>query len=263
MMGVRDAERDGAAPYYRNVRTGVMPLTLGRDEVRAYAASASAFAADTARVARVLGWMSDQERARYTRFRHDRDRSMFALGREMARTLVGDAIGTAPDVWVWREGPHGRPEIAHPDTDIHFNLSHSAGLVVCALARGRAVGVDVEDLTRRAPDAAVVSRYCSPTEVEDVHARGSAWPDRFLLYWTLKEAYLKARGLGISVHLSDISFALNDGAGERARIAFSGSLAGTDDRWAFQVARLEPHHLMAVAIDASDGQSPSVELRPY
>jgi len=239
-----------------------MPVTEDRGDVRVYAASAAAFAADAARVARVLGWMSDQERVRYARFRHDRDRAMFALGREMARTLVGAATGSAPDAWAWREGPHGRPEIAHPHTDVHFNLSHSAGLVVCAIARGRPVGVDVEDLTRRAPDIAIVSRYCAPAEVDDVRARGSAWPGRFLIYWTLKEAYLKARGLGISVHLADIRFDLSDDGG-RARVAFSGTLAGTDDRWAFEIRRLEPHHLLAVAIDTTDGQAPSLGLRPY
>ncbi len=133
---------------------------------------------------------------------------MFGLGREMARSLVGVALGVPPESWIWREGPHGRPEIAAPDADLHFNLSHSAGVVVCALARGRTIGVDVEDLSRRAPDPAIVTRYCSPAEAEDVCAQGDRWRDRFLTYWTLKEAYLKARGLGIAVHLSDISFTL-------------------------------------------------------
>ena len=186
---------------------------------------------------------------------------MFALGREMARSLVGAALDVAPDVWIWREGPHGRPEIAAPASRLHFNLSHSAGLVVCALSRDRTVGVDVEDLTRRAPDPAIVSRYCSPAEAEDVCAQSDGWCDRFLTYWTLKEAYLKARGLGISVHLSDISFTL---AGtEQARIGFLDSLAGTDERWAFQLVRLEPHHLAALAVETRDGASPRFEVQPY
>jgi len=186
---------------------------------------------------------------------------MFALGREMARSLVGAALEVSPDAWTWREGPHGRPEIAEPASPLHFNLSHSAGVVVCALSRNRAVGVDVEDLTRRAPDPAIVTRYCSPAEAEDVCAQADGWRDRFLTYWTLKEAYLKARGLGISVHLSDISFTL--AGGEQPRIGFLDSLAGTDERWRFHLTRLEPHHLAAVAVETVDGASPPFEVQPY
>src|SRR5678816_4274419 len=170
---------------------------LDRGGVCAYVGHATAFAGDASRIARALSWMTPAERDRYANFRHDRDRWMFALGREMARSLVAPALGVSPDAWTWREGPHGRPEIAEPVSALHFNLSHSAGVVVCALSRDRAVGVDVEDLTRRAPDPAIVTRYCSPAEAEDVCAQADGWRDRFLTYWTLKEAYLKARGLGI------------------------------------------------------------------
>jgi 4'-phosphopantetheinyl transferase len=231
----------------------------------AYVGHATAFAGDTERIARTLAWMSPAERQRYERFRHDRDRWMFGLGREMARSLVGVALGVPPESWIWREGPHGRPEIAAPDADLHFNLSHSAGVVVCALARGRTIGVDVEDLSRRAPDPAIVPRYCSPAEAEDVCAQGDRWRDRFLAYWTLKEAYLKARGLGISVHLSDISFTLGDGP-TQTRIGFRESLAGTDDRWAFHLAELEPHHIAAVAvetIEANDAGIPTLSFHSY
>ena len=235
---------------------------IARGEIAAYIAHADAFAADARRVARALEWMSTAERERHARFRHDRDRWMFALGREMARTLVGDALDVAPGDWQWREGPHGRPEIASPPGDLHFNLSHSAGVVACVLGRGRAIGVDLENLTRRPPDPAIVARYCSPAESEDVCAQADGWSDRFLTYWTLKEAYLKARGLGIAVHLSDISFTLGPGA-NRARVGFRESLAGTDDRWAFHLTRVDPHHLAAVAIEVADGAAPVFAFHAY
>ncbi len=235
---------------------------IARGEIAAYLAHADAFAADAHRVARALDWMSAGERERYARFRHDRDRWMFALGREMARTLVGDALDVAPGAWLWREGPHGRPEIASPAGDLHFNLSHSAGVVACVLGRGRAIGVDLENLARRPPDPAIVSRYCSAAEAEDVCARAEGWSDRFLTYWTLKEAYLKARGLGIAVPLSDISFSLGPEP-DQARVEFLKSLAGTDDRWTFHLTRIAPHHLAAVAIEVTDGATPAFAFHEY
>ncbi len=225
-----------------------------------FVAHANAFGADEARIGQSLAWMSPGERARFDWFRHDEDRLMFALGRFMARTLVGRALGVDPRNWAWREGPHGRPEIDRPGNDLHFNLSHSAGLVICALARGRAVGVDVENLDRRPPDWALVERYCSPAEADDIRSRGDRWRDRFLTYWTLKEAYLKARGLGISVPLADISFSVDP---RGAQIGFVRSLEGTDRRWAFHLWQPGTHHLAAVAAGAEDGAAPTFLVTPF
>jgi len=235
--------------------------SIASDEVRAYVAHVDLFARDQDARARAVAWMTPEELVRLNRFRHDQDRWMFALGRSMARTLVGRELDVAPDAWRWREGPHGRPEIASPGTDLHFNVSHSAGLVVCALGRGRELGVDLENLNRHPPDPALVPRYCSTSEAADIAAQGDLWRERFLVYWTLKEAYLKARGLGISVQLADISFAL--GGDGNAAIAFHNSLAGTDDRWRFHLQRHAPHHLIAVAASAATNGTPRVSVVPY
>jgi len=212
---------------------------------------------DPARRECAMRWLTDDERGRHARFRFDADRDLFLLGRLMARRLVGDALAIEPTAWDWREGPHGRPEIDRPPTPLRFNLSHSGGLVACALATGHDVGVDVEDL-RRTVNPDLVERCCSPAEVADVNAQGAdGWRDRFLTYWTLKEAYLKARGLGISVHLPDISFSIDRDA---IRIGFLDSLAGTDAGWHFRLERVTPHHLLAVAAGAGSRFHPS---RPF
>ena len=185
---------------------------------------------------------------------------MFLLGRVMARVLVGHAIDMAPTAWEWKEGRHGRPEIGAPDVPVRFNLAHSAGLVVCVLGTGRDVGVDVEDLARRRIEPAVVRRYCSAEEIADIEAQpADTWHDRFLVYWTLKEAYLKARGLGIALPLADISFSLTAGT---ARISFVNSLAGTDDRWTFFLVRPTERHVVAVAASTADGVAPIFSVKP-
>ncbi len=140
-------------------------------EVRAWYADIGPLEGDPARRSRALEWLTPDERARFDRYRYDTDRLMFALGRVMARRLVGRALDVAPTAWRWREGPHGRPEIASPDTPVHFNLAHSAGLVACVIGSGREVGVDVEDRERPPTDPAIVARFCSPAEVADIDAR--------------------------------------------------------------------------------------------
>jgi len=204
-------------------------------------------------------WLQPVERERFARFRHSSDRSMFLLGRVMARAIVGRALGVAPTAWRWREGPRGRPEIDEPSTEFSFNIAHSAGLVVCALARQVQVGVDVEYRRRPALDRAVVSRYCSPTEGADIDSRGmEGWHDQFLKYWTLKEAYLKARGLGIAVHLADLSFAFRPGG---ISLEHLGTLAGSDTRWAFDLRRVGSDHFVATAVSTPAG-APACSVEP-
>jgi 4'-phosphopantetheinyl transferase len=227
-------------------------------DVRAYISDVAVLDRDDRR-ARAHAQLGAADRARYDRFRVEIDREMFLLGRAMARALVGRALDVAPHDWRWTENARGRPEIAAPATDLRFNLSHSAGLVACAIARGRDVGVDVEHLRRRRIDRAIVRRYCSPAECADIDAYGDAWQDRFLLYWTLKEAYLKARGLGVALPLADISF----DPGPPVRVGFTGSLAGTSAAWQFAIARPTPDHIAAVAVEQVDTGDASITFDPF
>jgi 4'-phosphopantetheinyl transferase len=232
------------------------PSDRSSAEVRVWYAPVSDLA-DPDVLGQALTWLGEDERLRYERFSGDEDRRMFLLGRVMARALVSEALGVGPTAWGWRDGAHGRPEVASPPTSLRFNLSHSAGIVVCAIAHGRDVGVDVEDLKRRPVEPAVVRRYCSPEEILDIDAQRDRWHDRFLRYWTLKEAYLKALGLGISVTLSDLSFSTDD---SQPRIALARSLQGGDERWVFRLAQPTDQHLIAVAAATPDGVRPDISV---
>ena len=236
------------------------PSSSPSADVRAWHASADEAAADAARVARWTAWLTPAERVRYDGFHRDADRYMFLLGRVMARTLVSRAAGVPPLAWPWREGPHGRPEIDLADATLRFNVAHSAGLVICALADGRDVGVDVENLNRAPTDRMIVRRYCSPAEVADIDAQpDDGWHERFLIYWTLKEAYLKACGLGISVHLSDVSFTIT---WPTAHVEFLGSLRDAHTHWTFHLSRPTAGHLAAVAASRHDGVEPAIAIEP-
>jgi 4'-phosphopantetheinyl transferase len=218
---------------------------------------------DDSRRERARGWLSPADHVRHERYRFPADRDMFLVGRVMARALVGRALGVAPRDWEWREGPRGRPEIADRDArgPISFNIAHSAGLVVCAVSSDGTVGVDVEHRLRPPVDARMVRRYCAPCEVEDIERQGpAAWQDQFLKYWTLKEAYLKARGLGIAVHLSDLSFTLGVDA---IRLERLNSLSADDDsEWAFVLDGSSPSHYVAAAVTARAGEPPTFSIAP-
>jgi 4'-phosphopantetheinyl transferase len=210
---------------------------------------------------RALAWLTPTEAARYDRYRRDTDREMFLLGRIIARAVVGDALGVPPRGWPWREGVRGRPEIDIPHCPIGFNIAHSGGLVACALSRHGAVGVDVEDRARPSLDHDLVARCCSIAERADINNRGpEGWRDRFLQYWTLKEAYLKARGLGISVHLPDLSFSLRH---DRVQLEGRGSMADAVADWTFELITLHADHYLAVAAQDHAGLPAVFRFDPF
>jgi 4'-phosphopantetheinyl transferase len=206
--------------------------------------------------------LSDAERDRAARFHHMSDRWEFVLGRVMARHLLAGRCGVAPGAFHFVENEHGRPEIAHPASacERRFNLSHSGGLVACVIGETRQVGVDVERLDRPPVDPRVIRRYCSPDE----QAALADMPDalrheRFLELWTLKESYVKARGTGLTLPLSRISFQIGiEGPGD---VSFNG----VDDEagWMFAHTRLEPRHLLAVAAERDPNADVELRLRTF
>jgi 4'-phosphopantetheinyl transferase len=96
----------------------------------------------------------------------------------------------------------GKPEIKDNTTGLRFNLSHNDELIVCAICLNNDIGCDVENLSRKINVNAIAKRFFSTQEAQLI----AADPGRFFEYWTLKEAFVKATGLGISQGLETFSF---------------------------------------------------------
>jgi 4'-phosphopantetheinyl transferase len=195
--------------------------------------------------------LSPEEVARLTRYRRERDRQLFALGRSALRTLLSRYVPVDPASWTFVENAHGRPGIAAPaGTGLRFNLSHTDGLVALAITRDRDVGIDVERVEKERFDPPLAMACLSPAEIralfrlpEPMCAR------RFLELWTLKEAFVKALGVGHALPVADISFELRPGA--HPHLARAGP--GEDPRqWSFRQIDTGPDHLAALAVRGGD-----------
>jgi 4'-phosphopantetheinyl transferase len=185
------------------------------------------------------------ERERFHRYRHALSANQFIAGRLLIRRWLQAVTGTPAADWQLVEGPRGRPAIDSPASPWSFNLAHSGGIVACALSLVPDIGVDVEHLDRRPMARDLIRRFCSAAEIADIERQsGEGRTRRFLTYWTLKEAYLKARGLGITVQLADLEFSLD---GRHPTVAFRSSLEGTDPAWAFALFQPTPRCLLSVA----------------
>jgi len=197
------------------------------------------------RVAAHRRLLSDDEIRRADRFRFDRHRRRYAVGRGVLRTLLGRYLGTDAAAVAFRYGDNDKPYLAD-EASLWFNLSNSDELAVVAFGTSAELGVDVEAL-RPMPDAlAIAERFFSAAEREALAAVPAAERDRaFFRCWTRKEAYLKAAGTGITVRLD--AFDVTLAAGEPARMLAVDGHPERAAAWRLHHLEPAPGYLGAVA----------------
>ncbi len=172
--------------------------------------------------------LADDEHARADDFRFERDRRRFVVGRGILRTLLGRYVGAPAQELKFRYGTFGKPVLDGGGP--WFNLAHSGSVALFAFSASVEVGIDVER-SPAPPDADLISeRFFSPAEAAELRAlpvseRASA----FLACWTRKEAFVKARGDGLSLPLDafDVGFA----PGQPCRLLRTGWSAEEPGRW--------------------------------
>jgi len=157
--------------------------------------------------------LDPEERRRSAGYRRPVDQFRFAAARQFLRQTLASYLRIAPADVVFRPGPQGKPELGppHSESGLTFNLSHSETLVVCAVTRTNSIGVDVERVRPIPKLTALTSRFFAPDERS--HLDSLPEDDRltaFFRIWTLKEAYLKALGVGLSQDPSTVTVPLPD-----------------------------------------------------
>jgi 4'-phosphopantetheinyl transferase len=190
--------------------------------------------------------LSDDERERAAQLVFEAHRNVFVTTHAFVRATLSRYATVAPSEWSFATNDYGRPRVCQPSFgDLDFNLAHSDGIAVCLVGRG-ILGVDVEDLSRRAP-LDVVDQFFSAIEVQSLMQRPiELRPRRFYEYWTLKESYIKACGMGLSLPLDRFAFDLDS---ERVpSISFLPPIEDDASRWQFTLLMPTTRHLVAAAL---------------
>jgi 4'-phosphopantetheinyl transferase len=199
--------------------------------------------------------LDPDERARAARFRFEIHRSRYTVGRGLLRILLGRVTGRAPGSLVFRYGAKGKPFLADPSPDpeipLHFNLSNSANGVLIAVARGGEIGVDIEALRPMDDAVELVERFFAPSE----RSTFSRLPPEerttgFFSGWTRKEAYVKARGDGLSLPTTEFEITL--GPREPARLTRFEREPDEVGRWSFAAFEPARGFLGALAVEGRE-----------
>jgi 4'-phosphopantetheinyl transferase len=204
--------------------------------------------------------LSPGEQIQHQRFRFAKDRHEYLVTRALVRTSLSKYVEVAPHTWHFENNAYGKPVITYPQgiLPLSFNLSNTDGLIVCLIALDREVGVDVENINWSGETIEIADRFFSPSEVAALRALPvEAQRHRFFEYWTLKEAYIKARGMGLSLPLEQFSFHIE--VGHPVRISVDSRLKDDPESWQFVQFHPTPRHIMAAAIRR--GMAPHLDVK--
>ena len=158
--------------------------------------------------------LSDDERVRAQRFRFVKDRTHFIAARGLLRAILGRYLLREPQTLSFSYNAYGKPSLAElPEGEgLSFNVTHAQGMALYAVTRNHAIGVDLEYIQRQMEWEAVAERFFSPYEVSMLRAVPSHTQHiAFFNCWTRKEAYIKARGMGLSLALDQFDVSLTPG----------------------------------------------------
>jgi 4'-phosphopantetheinyl transferase len=192
--------------------------------------------------------LSPDEQERALRFRVDRARIAFVVTRGMLRWLLARYLRTAPRELRFRYGIQGKP-ILEGNSSLSFNVSHTHGLAIMAFVVERAIGVDVEDVSRNMDAKQLAERFFSDSERQALrHLSGEELRAAFFRCWTRKEAYIKAKGQGLALPLRQ--FDVSVAAGDRDALLATRPDPGEAARWTISDVPVNAAYAAAVAVAA-------------
>ena len=207
--------------------------------------------------------LSETECHRQGRFHFADDRKRYLVTRALVRSVLSYYAPVDPRAWAFADNAYGRPFIhdPHPHAQgLRFNVSHTRGLVALAVGRQRELGVDVENIVARKISPDIAASFFAPCEAADVAQTPAArMHDRLFEYWTFKESYIKARGMGLSLPLDKFTFHFPHA--RAVRIDIDPALDDHADRWRFWQYRPGADYLLALCAERTARTAPVVTTR--
>lgn len=233
-----------------SARPSTRPVALGQRQVHVWQGSLAL--PDHAR-RDLWALLNKEEREQAEQYRSERDRERFAAAHGVLRILLADYLAVPPTELRFVAGPHGKPDLVRPSgrrggRALRFNLAHSGERALFAFSGGRALGVDLEEIDSRTAHPAIADKFFAPGERSIILAHSpSERPHIFTRLWTLKEAYLKALGLGLTQPLNSFEIGFEGGAPKLVT-----PLKTHPGDWCLRELDVAPGYAAAICVEGSD-----------
>lgn len=226
------------------------PMQLDPEDVHVWRGSLEPPVPIVERLQRLL---SRDEQTRANRFRFEIHRRRFMVARGWLRTILARYLETDPGELEFAYTEHGKPYLAsraEKHLQLKFNVAHSRSLALYAFNLNRDVGVDIEYISEDLTSDEIARRFFSTTEVACLRQlSASARHEAFFRCWTLKEAFLKAQGMGLSLPLDQFDVAFTEDSPMVLRTRWDENEAA---RWTLRAIEVGPGYVGAVAVEGHD-----------
>ncbi|WP_049721082.1 4'-phosphopantetheinyl transferase family protein [Gilvimarinus polysaccharolyticus] len=206
-------------------------------------------------------WLSPAEHERLQRFQSPQAQHNYLLGRALMRRQLSQHCQLAPKQLQFSIAAGGKPQLNDTNCNLHFNLTHSNQWLALAVSDHSPVGLDIEQPHKPRDAINIARHYFHRSEYHHLkNLQGQALQDQFYKLWTLKEAFFKARGTGISEGLARVRF---NQLIDPITAIIEPELLTADDQWQFHYWNLTPQlgsscHL-AFACPTSSPQPPTIK----
>lgn len=201
--------------------------------------------------------MREDERVTHDAFKFDRHRHEYLVTRALVRAVLGKHLTKTPSELTFVRNEHGRPELPSPSTT-RFNVTNTTALVACAVVSDREIGVDAEPLARGDDIVAIATTVFTSHEREmlgqlEIDARRR----RAVELWTIKEAYIKARGLGMALPVDRLEAIF---AADGASLRFLEPLVDDPGRWSLVTHEIE-EHLVSLCVERRERDAKGIVVK--
>lgn len=247
---------DAAAPGSSSAGDLADPsLTLSAGEVHVWHADLDKHAADHLRLL-----LSDDELARADRFHFAKDRNHYIVARGLLRKLLASYLGIPATELRFAYAEKGKPSLDSGQSGaINFNLAHSAGRAIYAFSLGRQIGVDLEYIRADFEGDRIAERFFSAREISELKTvPAELRKQAFFNCWTRKEAYIKARGEGLSLPLDEFDVSLLPG--DEAALLRNHKEPEEVARWTMQSVSVPAGYVAALVVEGDGWRLKSFEV---
>jgi 4'-phosphopantetheinyl transferase len=253
---INDSLEDSASPIPVDMDDlPAAPLTLSADDVHVWQARLDDHDAGGLRLL-----LSADEISRADRFHFPKDRDHYTVARGLLRKLLAAYLRLGPAELQFTYAEKGKPSLVESQRSlINFNLAHSHGVVLYAFSTGREIGVDVEFLREDFAGDQIAERFFSPGEIDTLRSvPASLRKEAFFNCWTRKEAYIKARGEGLSLPLDEFDVSLLPG--EDAALLRNHKEPAEVGRWTMRSIPVPTGYAAALVVEGNDWRLKSFSL---
>ena len=222
---------------------------------------------DPDRLEQYLALLSEDERKQQRSFHFNKDQRSYLVSHALVRKALSLYADILPQDWFFGSGARGKPRIENPSAaSLRFNLTHTSDMCACVVTRNIRCGIDAEYTLRENKLLPIARRMFSDIELETFKNKtGTEFRQHFFYYWTLREAYVKARGTGLGGSSKTFHFKISDHGAtpdhKLASIEFKSSKQGDlTSQWQFEIFQPDTDHVMSVALK-SDNTAKTVQWR--